>query len=320
MGHKALLIYNPAAGPWEKRHLLKRLSSYLKNQASWTIDVVETKQPGDATRFSEDAAQRDLEMVIVAGGDGTVNEVANGLVGSDTALAIAPVGTGNILAHQLQMPVLSVAPPFHVAEVGNALLESRYQRVDVGKVGDRHFVCWAGIGLDAEIAAQMEPRPRYTKRLRALPYIIAAFSVAFEFRGVRTRVQLEERSFNTRALLVLVSNIQLYAVFFKLARHACMDDGIFDVFVFKGLGFGYVLRHLLHISSGRYLRDPAVVQALARHVQIETSPEIAMHVDGEPYETTPAAISLLPGALRLVVPPQAPHDLFCKSPERSNLA
>jgi len=278
MGYQTLLIYNPAAGPWEKRRLLKRLSSYLKNQASWSVDMVETKQPGDATRFSKDAVQRALDMVSVAGGDRTVNEVANGLVGSDTALAIAPVGTGNILAHQLRMPMLSLAPPFHVAEVGEALLESRYQRVDVGKVGARHFICWAGIGLDAEIAAQMEPRTRYTKRLRTLPYIIAAFSVASEFRGVKTRVQLEERSFNTRALLVLVSNIQLYAAFFKLARHACMDDGIFDIFVFKGLGFGYALRHLMHLSSGRYLRDPAVIQALARHVEIETSPDVAIHV------------------------------------------
>ncbi len=316
MGYRALLIYNPAAGPWEKRRLLKRLAAHLRSQASWSVEMVETERPGDATRLSRDAAQRAVDAVIVAGGDGTVNEAANGLVGSPTALGIAPVGTGNILAHQLRMPLLSLTSPFHVAEVGNALLAGRYQRVDVGKVGERHFVCWAGVGLDAEIATQMEPRHRYAKRLRTLPYIIAAFSVAFEFRGVRTRLQLEERALNTRALLVVVSNIQLYAAFFNLARHACMDDGIFDIFVFKGLGFGYALRHLLHLSSGRYLRDPAVVQALARHVEIETSPVTAIHVDGEPYTSTPATVSLLPGALRLLVPPQAPDDLFCKPPEK----
>ncbi len=316
MGYQVRLIYNPAAGPWEKGRRLTRLASHLESRA-WSVELVETAQPGDATRFSQDAAQRGLDAVIVAGGDGTVNEVANGLVGSDTALGIAPVGTGNILARQLQMPILSVTPPFHVTEVAKALLKSRYQRVDVGKVQDRHFVCWVGVGLDAEIAAQMEPRPRYSKRLRTLPYIIAAFSVAFAFRGVRTRITLEERALNTRALLVLVSNIQLYAAFFNVARHAYMDDGMLDIFVFKGLGFGYALRHLFHLSSGRYLRDPAVVQALARHVHIETSPEVAMHVDGEPNKTTPATISLVPQALRLLVPPQAPQDLFSHPPERA---
>ena len=317
MGDRALLIYNPAAGPWEKRRLLKRLGAYLRSQASWAVEMVETSRPGDATRFSRDAAQRALDTVIVAGGDGTVNEVANGLVGSTTALGIAPVGTGNILAHQLCMPILSLSAPFHVAEVGDALLKGRYQRVDVGRLGERHFICWAGMGLDAEIAAQMEPRPRYTKRLRTLPYVIAAFSVASAFRGVRTRIQLEERTLNTRALLVVVSNIQLYAAFFNLARHACMDDGMFDIFVFKGLGFGYFLRHIFHLFSGRYLRDPAVVQALARRVEIETSPPVAMHVDGEPCASTPATIALLPGALRLLAPLQAPRDLFCQPPEKS---
>ncbi len=314
MGHRALLIYNPAAGPWEKRRLLERLALHMGNH-HWTIDLVETQEPGDARRLSYDAAERGLDMVIVAGGDGTINEAVNGLVESNTALGIAPIGTGNILAHQLRMPVLSLTPPFHVAEVSRALRQGRYQRVDVGKVQDRHFVCWAGIGLDAEIAAQMEPRPRYSKRLQALPYIIAAFSVAFEFRGVRTRITLEERSFNTRALLVLASNIQLYAAFFNVARHAYMDDGMLDIFVFKGLGFGYALRHLFHLFSGRYLRDPAVVQALSRRVQIETSPDVAVHVDGEPVETTPATVSLVPSALRLLVPPQAPEDLFCSPPE-----
>jgi len=308
------LIYNPAAGPWEKRRLLDRFALQLQAD-NWSVDLVETQQPGDAIHLSAEAAACGRDVVLVAGGDGTINEAVNGLVGSETALGIVPVGTGNILAHQLRMPVLSLVSPFHVGEVVRALRRARYQRVDVGKIRERYFICWAGIGLDAEIAAQMEPRPRYSKRLRTLPYIIAAFSVAFAFRGVRTRVTLAERSLNTRALLVLVSNIQLYAAFFSVARHACMDDGMLDIFVFKGLGFGYALRHLLHLFSGRYLRDPAVVQALASEVVIETAPDVAVHVDGEPVETTPVPISLRPSALRLLVPPQAPEDLFCLPPE-----
>jgi len=95
-----------------------------------------------------------------------------------------------------------------------------------------------------------------------------------------------------------------------------MDDGMLDIFIFKGLGWPYALRHLLHVSSGRYLRDPAVLQVLAHNLKIKTSPDVALQVDGEPIGATPAAISLAPASLDLLVPSQAPRDLFCKQPIR----
>ncbi len=312
-GYTTLLIYNPTAGPWDMTRMLKRLSAYLREHG-WPTELVETRRAGDATRFAREAAERGVNAVLVAGGDGTINEVANGLVGTQTLLGLVPVGTGNILAHQLKMPLLSLVAPLHVSEVGEALLASHIQRVDVGQTHDRYFVCWAGLGLDAEIAAYMEPRPRIAKRLSILPYIVAAFSVASEFRGVRTRITVEGRAFNTRALLILASNIQLYAAVFNIARHAYMDDGLLDIFIFKGLGFAYVLRHVMHIFSGRHLRDPSVVQLLARAVHIETVPDVALHLDGEPYGDSPATITLAPQALGLLVPPHAPKDLFCKAP------
>jgi YegS/Rv2252/BmrU family lipid kinase len=314
MGYDALLIHNPTAGPWPMTRSLKRLVSHLQKHG-WEVELVETKRAGDATRFARQAAQSGLGAVFVAGGDGTINEVVNGLVDTPTALGIVPVGTGNILAHQLRLSPLSPVAPFQLGDVGDALLKSRVQRVDVGRANGRYFLCWAGAGLDAEVTVQMEPRPRYSKQLRTLPYIIAGVSVAMEFRGVRSRIVVEDRSINTRALLVLASNIQLYAAFFSIARHAYMDDGMLDIFIFKGLGFPYALRHLVRIFSGRYLKDPSVTQALARRVQIQTAPDVAFHLDGDPCGETPAVIDLEEGALRLLVPPQAPGDLFCKPPE-----
>lgn len=315
MSSKTLLIYNPTAGPWDMGRTLKRLAAYLCQQ-HWQIELVETAQPGDAQRLAQQAAQAGLDLVLVAGGDGTINEAVNGLVGTSTVLGLVPVGTGNILAHQLHMPILSAMAPLYVAEVGEALLTSRVQRVDTGLLNERYFLCWAGAGLDAEVAAQMEPRTRHTKRLGAIPYVIAGFTVAAEFRGVRARIHVENRTLNLRALLMLASNIQLYAAFFTIARRAQMDDGFLDLFVFKGLGTAYALRHLLRIFSGRYLRDPEVVQALVRQVQVETVPTVAVHLDGDPVGQTPFRIAVEPASLRLLVPQQAPPTLFSKPPER----
>ncbi|MEA3308002.1 MAG: diacylglycerol kinase family protein [Chloroflexota bacterium] len=313
MSYRTLLIHNPAAGPWNKSRWLEQLAVNLQKHG-WATDVVATQQTGDATRLARQARDMGYELVLVAGGDGTINEVTNGLVGAETALGIVPVGTGNILAHQMRMPILGVASPFSVTEVENALVHSYYQWVDVGQVGERYFVCWAGIGFDAEITSQMEPRSKYIKFLGIWPYALKGVAIAPEFRGVRTRVTVGNRTFNTRTVLIVVSNIQHYAAF-NMARHAYMDDGMLDIFIFKGLGLSYILRHLVHILSGRHVQDPSVIQILARQLRLETTPEVIVQLDGEPCLETPVTISLVPRALRLLVPPQAPRDLFSHPPE-----
>ncbi len=314
MTKKTILVYNPTAGPWDMSRPLKRLAAYLMNY-DWETELIQTSQPGDATKRAREAASQGMDLVLVAGGDGTINDAANGVSGSDTTLGIVPIGTGNILAHQLRMPILSTLAPM-MREVGDALLESRVQRVDLGVVNERQFLCWAGLGLDAEIAAQMEPRPRHLKRLRSLPYIITAFAVASEYRGVRSHFVIEDRAFRTRALLAVASNIQLYAAFFQIAPQARMDDGLLDIFVFKGLGLAYALRIVLQFIGARHLASPDVMHVLASKMRVETTPPVVLHLDGDPFGSTPARFSVRPSALKLLVPPQAPESLFSQAPER----
>ncbi|MGC9468739.1 MAG: diacylglycerol/lipid kinase family protein [Anaerolineae bacterium] len=310
---KTTLIYNPTAGPWDMTRPLKRLATYL-TKCGWETELVHTAQRGDASRHASEAAAQGVDLVLIAGGDGTINEATNGLCGTGTTLGIVPVGTGNILAHQLRMPVLSAVAPM-VREIGDALLKSRVQRVDIGTVNDRRFLCWAGMGLDAEIAAQMEPRPRHIKRLRSLPYIIMGFAVASEYRGVRSHFLIEDRAFRTRALMTIASNIQLYAAMFQIAPQARMDDGLMDIFVFKGIGFSYALKYAVQSLRSKHLESPDVMHALASKMEVETSPPVAVHLDGEPYGSTPATFGLQPLALRLLVPTLAPKSLFSRAPE-----
>jgi YegS/Rv2252/BmrU family lipid kinase len=313
MVFKTRVIYNPTAGPWDMKRSLKKLSQYLE-KSDWDIDLVQTAYPGDATVHARQAVEDGVELVLVAGGDGTINETVNGLVHTPTAMGIIPVGTGNILAHQLHMPILTLFAPLYIRDVGDALLKSRLQQVDAGVINKRYFICWAGLGLDAEIVASMEPRPRYSKRFRNLPSVITGFSIASEFRGVRSQVTIADRVIRTRALLVVASNIQLYASFFNIAPQAKMDDGLMDIFVFKGLGFSYALRHVFSIILGRHLQSPEVLHSLVPDMYVETSPQVAVHLDGDPYGATPASFTLESGALKLLVPPLAPDSLFSKPP------
>jgi diacylglycerol kinase family enzyme len=94
-----------------------------------------------------------------------------------------------------------------------------------------------------------------------------------------------------------------------------MDDGLLDIFVFKGLGFSYALRHLMSLFSGRALQNPKLLHALARTIYIETSPPVAVQLDGEPLGNSPTVITIAPRTLRMVIPPQAPESLFSQAPE-----
>ena len=306
---KAQLIYNPTAGPRDVRRALKRVRSYLRRRG-WSVELRVTKKPGDATTLARAAAQTGCDVVVVAGGDGTVNEAVNGLVGTQTALGVLPVGTGNMWAKQLGIPTYTLTNPLRLREAAAGLTEGIIHLVDVGQANKRYFLCWAGIGLDAQVTAEMEPRQRRTKRLGVLPYVVAAITVARDFQGVRTRVSLDGDIVRGHTLLILVSNIQQYTGMLSVAREARMDDGLLDVFVFKGMGFQYAVRHLLKIVSRRHLQDPQVVHRQARRIEVWTEWAIPVQVDGDPIGTTPITLKVVPRALRVLVPPSAPRSLF----------
>ncbi len=313
---KAQLIYNPTAGPRDVRRALKRVRSYLRRRG-WSVELRVTKKPGDATTLARAAAQTGCDVVVVAGGDGTVNEAVNGLVGTRTALGVLPVGTGNMWAKQLGIPTYTLTNPLRLREAAAGLAEGIIHLVDVGQANERYFLCWAGIGLDAQVTAEMEPRQRRTKRLGVLPYVVAAITVARDFQGVRTRVSLDGDIVRGHTLLILVSNIQQYTGMLSVAREARMDDGLLDVFVFKGMGFQYAVRHLLKIVSRRHLQDPQVVHRQARRIEVWTEWAIPVQVDGDPIGTTPITLKVVPRVLSVLVPPSAPRSLFTSTVQRT---
>lgn len=306
---KGLIVYNPIAGPRDVWKELKRVRREL-GRLGWSLELEVTRGPGDATRLAGQAAAAGLDAVWVAGGDGTVNEAVNGLVGTQTALGVLPVGTGNVWARQLRLPVYTLAHPFRLREAAVAQALGRMRTVDVGRLNDRYFLLWAGMGFDAQITAQMEPRPKQIKRLGVLPYVVAGVLLAREFSGVRTHLVLDGRPLRRRALLVVISNVQMYSIF-QLTPQARMDDGLLDVFLFRGLGgFFYMLRMAGRLFTGRHLEDPRVIQRRAREVTVWTEQPMAVQADGEPLGTTPVSVRVVPRSLRVLVPPQAPPDLF----------
>lgn len=306
---EAHMIYNPTAGPRDVRRELERLCSFFSDH-DWSVDLRTTQQAGDAARMAREASSEGLDAVIVAGGDGTVNEAVNGLLGSRTALGVLPVGTGNLWAKQLRVPTYTLANPRRLREAARGLINAQVRPIDVGEVDGHAFLCWASAGLDAQVTTEMEPRDRTTKRLGALAYLIAAVTVARDFRGVDTTVTLDGERVEGRALLIVIHNIQEYGGVVDVAPRAKLDDGLLDVYVFEGLGFRYVLRHLVRVLSQRYLKGPNVVHRQAKWIEIEAAETLPVQVDGDPLGTTPVRVRVVPRALHILAPPTIPSDLL----------
>ena len=304
------IIFNPTAGPRHVEQELKQVRREL-GRRGWSVEIAATQSSGDAIQLAREAAAAGIDSVWAAGGDGTVSEVVNGLAGSPTVMGVLPTGTGNIWAKQLRLPTYTLTHPMRLREAAVSQIEGEVKPVDLGMVGNHYFLLWAGIGFDAMVTSEMEPRPRHIKRLGALPYVLAVLNLARTFSGVRANVALGGRVVRGRVLLILISNVQMYA-YFNVVQPARIDDGLLDVLVFRGGGFQYTLRHITNIFGGRHLRDPKVVHRQVSHIEVQTEEPLSVQVDGDPWGKTPIVVRAAPGALRIFVPSQAPTSLFSR--------
>ncbi len=307
---KAQVIFNPNAGQRDRRQELRAAMSYLEDQG-WQLSLKETHGPEEATIYARQAVAEGCDIVIAAGGDGTVGEVANGLAGSEVALGMFPIGTTNVWALQMGMPPFWPLRRPSLLEAAKVLAEGHIRRVDLGQVNGRYFLLWAGVGIDAKVTEEVEPGAK--KLLGGLAFVVAGIVVAKEFAGTKVQVTIDGCEVNRRAILILASNAQLYAGIVRLAAQARLDDGLLDVLIFKGQGFPAILRHILSVLTNRHLRDPEVEYYQARRVEISAAKPLSVHADDEPFTTTPVEISVVPGALRVVVPQALPSGLFTDS-------
>ncbi len=269
-------------------------------ERGWSVDLTPTTAPGDASRLAREAATQHYDLVVAAGGDGTINEVINGLVGSTTALATLPLGTMNVWARELHLPL----QPRLAAQ---AMLSWNVQPIDLGQAGDRYFLLMAGIGFDAAITAGI--RADEKRRFGALAYVLRGIEQAIRIRGARSRIRIDGRTISGRVLMVVIGNSQLYGGLVKITHRASIDDGLLDVCVIRGDNGVSAVRHLFAILRRRYSHDPEIEYYRARTIQVTTTPRLPVQVDGDAIGQTPMLFRVAPRALYALLPPDLPDDL-----------
>jgi diacylglycerol kinase (ATP) len=296
------LIVNPTSGRGKAAILAEDVLRSLERRGA-AARVFPTRARGDAEaearRFSREAA---AGAVICIGGDGTVNEVANGLRGSEIPFAVLPMGTANMLAGEF-----GIRPdPKAAAE---AVLAGSRVRLDAGRWGGRIFLCVAGVGFDAEVARRYAAVRRWTGGYPG--YVLPILGTLAEYVRPRFAVEVDGRPVGRECAWVLASNTRRYGGPLRFAPDASPVDGLLDLAATTRGGVFPEVRYLLLAATGAFRGAPGTIHG--RGLRIAVRPlagRAPVQLDGDFAGTcepdAPAVFEIVPGAVTLLVPPRMP--------------
>ena len=284
------IILNPVAGA-RKRGLLDRVIEHLKNSGA-DVTLEETREAGHATALAHEAALRGrADVIVAAGGDGTINEVARGLLGQGVPLGIIPLGTANVLAIEIGLKL-------RACRIARMLLSGPAQLIGTGLVDGRLFLLMAGIGFDGEIVHAINPR---LKRLCGKCAFVWA-GLSLWLRGPARDVRLTADGHGKACAWAIVTNARYFAGPFVLAPEASLSQPGLTLFLFPGRSRLDFTRYLIAIALGRVTRLRDVEVLPARCVEFLTPQGLAVQVDGDARGVLPQVIEQGRQMLRLVLP------------------
>lgn len=281
----------------------------------WHVTIQPTQAPGHATELAQQAAAAGSRVVIAAGGDGTLGEVANGLAETETAMAPLPVGTANSFARELNMPLPLFRGKHQLLQAADLLLNGRIHHMDLGYTTNsegngRYWLLWSGAGADGYLVEHIEPRPKWSKKLGRLGYMLQGIALTIRYPAVQATIEIDGRIYDDHYLLALVSNCRLYAGGgLTISPQAKLDDGLFEVWLFRGRQILKLFQYGALMKVGRRV-FPGMEMVHGRSITVNMTPTMPCQTDGELGGYTPITCTLKPGALRLLVPASAPQDLF----------
>lgn len=296
---RVLVIANPAAARTEPLGLNAIMAALRR--AGWSAEVLATSGPGDARRLAEYGVAAGFDVIAVFGGDGTTMQAAAALVGTDVALGVIPGGTGNLLAGNLRIP----ASPGRAAR---ALTTATPRPFDLGRMerpdGVHYFAVACGAGYDARVMAGT--LSEHKRRWGIAAYIATTFRLMGELRSVDHLITVDGVEYEANAAVVLVANCgEVIPPFIRLRADIAPDDGLLDVVVMRANNLGQSVRavwDLLRDAPTASGQETFVGFARGREIRVETEPVEPVQLDGEPGGTTPFTASVVPGAIRILVP------------------
>lgn len=257
-------------------------------------EVAVTDSATEAAMSAREAVRSGCDLVVAAGGDGTVGTVAQELLGSETALGIMPLGSVMNLARSLELP--------RDLEAAAAIIaEGTSRRIDIGEARGRVFFESGSVGMNAAIF-------REANRIDQGDWLglLSSLRVALRYRPSRMTITLDDRTLRTRAYLITISNGPYTGLGFTVAPSARLDDGLFDVRIFRGFTRWELFKYFAAIAFGRRRYSPKIMTVRSAAVTVASVRPLAARADAHDLGTTPIRFAARHRALRVIVPSRSP--------------
>lgn len=293
---KCTLIVNPAAGQRSPGRSVDALRGALERDGH-RVEVVVTARRGDAEQAARIAAGSGQGALVVAGGDGTLNEVVNGRLGSAIPVCFVPAGTANVVGLELGLPTDPVAA---CGLVSRGVIHP----IDVGVANGRAFLLACGAGLDAEVVACTSLAIK--RRMGRLAYLVAGLRVLARIRPRACELTIDGCARDGLLYQALAANTTRYAGQFRLSGHGAIDDGLLDVYLFHARGRVRLARALLSVMRGGHAPLDDVEHVAARTLECAAREPWPTQIDGDLLGATPVSVHIEPGGLPIYVQPGSP--------------
>ena len=295
------VISNPISG--KKRHIesLKVVLDILNSNGLYP-EIRETRKRGDARQFALEAVEKGSEIVVAAGGDGTVNEVANGLAGSPVKLAIIPLGTANVFALETDIPTDPVAAAEIIVQritKSITLGHIAYRDTSANAIRENYFLMMAGIGFDAEVLHEIK-RENITRWGKAA-YLFTGLKMLFQFSSSPLSISIDKKE-QVKGYSVIVSNGKYYGGKFRVAPDAEITDSFLDLCVLKRRGALGVIKTALKVFQGKGPSGGDIHYCKAKTFEITSPDQVYVQADGDFLGTVPVYLTAREKALSVIIP------------------
>ena len=296
---KHVFIINPHAGKGRIADLALRIRTLLhehgKDHPGTRFEIVMTRYPGHATEIAREVSSRETSRIYAVGGDGTINEVLNGMAESDSSLACIPVGTGGDFVQHL----MGASHPMDILRDTIAGTEAV---VDVGRINDRYFLNVANLGFDAKVNANAQ-------RFKKLPLVSARFAYyggiltsLTDLSPVTVRLTCNGETRTLDLFLMAVCNGTTYGGGYLIAPQASITDGLFDVIEVGPLRLRQIIEYLPKLKNGTHIGLPGISRFQTDRFQLSADSDLIISVDGETMYCREVDLQLRAGQIRLVRP------------------
>jgi diacylglycerol kinase (ATP) len=284
-------LVNPASGRGTGKAHLDRIRVLASRHGA---GLVVSRKVGDLAAQARRAAEDGVERLLVAGGDGTMHHAAQGLAGSECALGVIPLGSGNDLAGTLEIP------PDLDAAVARAL-KGDIRRIDLARVGETYCIGYAGVGFDSEVT-------RFANEVKVLRgpliYFYSVIHTLITFEPPRMKVVHDGGVFEGKVMFIVVNNLPRFGGGMRIAPEARIDDGLLDLVIVKEVAKPVLMSIFPKVYSGRHVGHPAVTIVRTRRAEITIDRPMTMYGGGEPVGPVeagvPVTVEVVPGGLRVV--------------------